>query len=293
MAKNGFKAMDSDMHVFEPADLWQRYIDRKYLERAPKGLNRSFRDLGIELEGKIMPIPRNPENPAWRNIVKISSKRNTAKPARETSTACRNFRRWTRKASTWPFCFRPVVSRYLGMDGLDPDFATAIARAYNDWLHDFAETDPSRMFGVTMVAPHDISGSIEEIRRTVKEYGFRGIFLRPNHVNNKKWSDPYYDPLWAECEKLNLPVGFHEAGRVYLPQPAFFHICSTFSMFNTFGFPFANMLACGDMIFGGVMERFPKLKVAFLRRQLLLGALASLAHGRIRRDYRAKRNIRI
>jgi predicted TIM-barrel fold metal-dependent hydrolase len=35
-------------------------------------------------------------------------------------------------------------------------------------------------------------------------------------------------------------------------------------MFNTFGFPFANMLACGDMIFGGVMERFPKLKVAFL-----------------------------
>ena len=43
-----------------------------------------------------------------------------------------------------------------------------------------------------------------------------------------------------------------------------FQFCSTFSMFNTFGFPFANMLACGDMIFGGVMERFPKLKVAFL-----------------------------
>ena len=51
MAKKGFKAMDSDMHVFEPADLWQRYIDKKYLDRAPKGLNRSFRDLGIELEG--------------------------------------------------------------------------------------------------------------------------------------------------------------------------------------------------------------------------------------------------
>ena len=64
MAKNGFKAMDSDMHVFEPADLWQRYIDRKYLERAPKGLNRSFRDLGIEVDGKVLPIPRNPENPA-------------------------------------------------------------------------------------------------------------------------------------------------------------------------------------------------------------------------------------
>ena len=64
MAKNGYKAMDSDMHVFEPADLWQTYIDKNYLERAPKGLNRAFRDLGIELEGKVMPIPRKPENPA-------------------------------------------------------------------------------------------------------------------------------------------------------------------------------------------------------------------------------------
>jgi predicted TIM-barrel fold metal-dependent hydrolase len=97
----------------------------------------------------------------------------------------------------------------LGSDGLEPDFAAAIARAYNDWLHDFIQADPKRMYGVAMVAPHDISGAIEEIRRTVKDYGFRGVFLRPNHVNNKKWSDPYYDPLWAECERLDLPVGFH------------------------------------------------------------------------------------
>ena len=45
-------------------------------------------------------------------------------------------------------------------------------------------------------------------------------------------------------------AGRRNLGRVYLLHPVFFHICSTFSMFNTFGFPFANMLACGDMIFG-------------------------------------------
>ena len=39
--KNGYKAMDSDMHVMEPCDLWQKYIDKKYLDRAPIGLNRS------------------------------------------------------------------------------------------------------------------------------------------------------------------------------------------------------------------------------------------------------------
>lgn len=264
MAKNGFKAMDSDMHVFEPADLWQRYIDPKYADRAPVGLNRSFRDLGIEVEGKVLPIPRSPENPA------LTKYRNDFFHERYGDAGRRNFdgvsqvMAMDKEGLDVAVLFPTRGLCVLGIDGLDPDFATAIARAYNDWLHDFAETAPERMYGVTMVAPHDVTSAVQEIRRTVNEYGFRGIFMRPNHVNGKKWSDPYYDPLWEECQKFNLPVGFHEAGRVYLPQPAMFQFCSTFSMFNTFGFPFANMLACGDMIFGGVMERFPKLKVAFL-----------------------------
>ena len=255
--------MDSDMHVFEPADLWQRYIDKNYLDRAPKGLNRAFRDLGIEVDGKVMPIPRKPENPALAKYRQDFFDEKYGEAGKRNFDGVSQLQAMDKEGLDIAFLFPTRALTVLGIDGLDPDFATAIARAYNDWLHDFAQADPKRMFGIAMVAPHDISGAIEEIRRTVKEYGFRGIFIRPNHVNNKKWSDPYYDPLWAECEKLNLPVGFHEAGRVYLPQPAFFHICSTFSMFNTFGFPFANMLACGDMIFGGVMERFPKLKVAF------------------------------
>ena len=65
--KNGFKAMDSDMHVMEPCDLWQKYIDKKYLDRAPVGLNRHKRDLGVEVDGKIMPRPTPKSNPALRS----------------------------------------------------------------------------------------------------------------------------------------------------------------------------------------------------------------------------------
>src|SRR5437867_12977938 len=64
MAKNGFKAMDSDMHVMEPCDLWQRYIDSKFADRAPIGLSRHKRDLGIQVEGKIMPRPAEKPNTA-------------------------------------------------------------------------------------------------------------------------------------------------------------------------------------------------------------------------------------
>ena len=110
MAKNGFKAMDSDMHVFEPADLWQRYIDPKYADRAPVGLKRSSRDLGIEVEGKVLPIPRNPENPALAKYRNDFFTRNTGTPATETSTVFLRSWRWIRRASMSPFSFRRAVS---------------------------------------------------------------------------------------------------------------------------------------------------------------------------------------
>ncbi len=264
MAKNGFKVMDSDMHVFEPADLWQRYIDPAFADRAPVGLTRDFRDLGVQVDGKILPIPRPPGESG------LAKYRLDTLKEKYSDVAARNFDGGSQvmamdKERLDVALLYPTRGLFvLAIDGLDPDLAAAIARAYNDWLHDFRQASPDRMYGVAMVAPHNIPAAVEEIRRTVKEYGFKGIFLRPNHVNGRKWSDAYYDPLWAECERLNIPVGFHEAGRVYLPQPAMPQFAPTFSMFNTLSFPLANMVACADMIFGGVMERFPGLKVAFL-----------------------------
>src|SRR5581483_982756 len=48
MAKNGFKIIDSDMHVMEPPDLWEKYIDKKYRDRAPRGVtSKNVRDLRL------------------------------------------------------------------------------------------------------------------------------------------------------------------------------------------------------------------------------------------------------
>ena len=57
MAKNGFRVMDSDMHIVEPLGLWRRYIDPSYRDQAPRGLNRHFRDLGVEVAGRVFPAP--------------------------------------------------------------------------------------------------------------------------------------------------------------------------------------------------------------------------------------------
>ena len=94
----------------------------------------------------------------------------------------------------------------------------------------------------------------------------KAIFLRPNIYNDRPWHDRDYDPLWATCQELNVPVGFHEttgsrmkaAGADRFKNLGIAHI-ATHSM--------EQMLACMDVIMGGVMERFPRLRFAFLEGQ--------------------------
>ena len=59
--KQGFKVMDSDMHIIEPPDLWQRYIESEFKEQAPRGTTKSVADLGmVGPDGT--PWGRNPKN---------------------------------------------------------------------------------------------------------------------------------------------------------------------------------------------------------------------------------------
>jgi len=100
----------------------------------------------------------------------------------------------------------------------------------------------------------------------VTQLGMKAVFLRPNIFNDRPWHDRYYDPLWAACQELNVPVGFHEttgsrmkaAGADRFKNLGIAHI-ATHSM--------EQMLACMDVIMGGVMERFPRLHFAFLEGQ--------------------------
>ena len=89
-----------------------------------------------------------------------------------------------------------------------PAFAAALARAYNDWLHDFCRADPERLFGAGMISVYDMDDAVNETRRVAGEYGFRSVFLRSNIVIGKPLHDPYYEPLWDTLEESASPSVF-------------------------------------------------------------------------------------
>ena len=146
----------------------------------------------------------------------------------------------------------------------DPQLAAAVCRAYNRWLADYCKPYPDRLFGVAMLPMQEVELAIEEMRFARKELGFKGGFLRPNPYNNKMIHDPDYEPFWAAAEDLDFSIGFHEgasgrhaAGRhrpLRRARGARHIITHTMEM----------MLACLSVIWGGVCEKHPKIRIGFL-----------------------------
>src|SRR5262249_59532966 len=150
-----------------------------------------------------------------------------------------------------------------GVEDWAPAFAAAIARAYNNWLHDYCRPDPRRLLGAAMISPYDVRDAVEEARRAVEELGLRAIFVRPNPVQGRNWHDPYFEPLWDTLERLNVPLGFHEGFGPYLSQVGD-RFGADLQMGHTACHPMEMMLAVISMIGGWGLERSPSPQGAVL-----------------------------
>ena len=258
MAKNGFKVMDSDLHVIEPKDLWQQYIDPAFADQAPKGVDRYHGDMQLDFNGHC-----RPNEPTDWSVDLAAQLEPSYRDSIESNWDSASQVRAMDLEGIDVTVLYPSRGLYaLAFDSLDPVLGHAVARAYNDWMHDFCSVAPERMYGAVMVSPFDVNTAIDETRRGVKELGMKAVFLRPNVVNGRNWHDPYYDPLWAEIESLGVPLGLHEGSNAPVQQVG--KRFETLMMHHTVCHPMEMMLAVVSFIGGGILERFPKLQVGFL-----------------------------
>ena len=266
MAKSGFKVLDSDMHILEPPDLWQRFIDSKFKDYAPRGTTDHVRDLrmvGPDGQAWGRPVDPPPETiPPPGHI--FHRNQQLFKPHMERGWSAQvQLEAMDEEGIDLAVLYPSRGLNALSIPDMEPEFASAIARAYNNWLYEFCQADPSKLMGAGMVSVFNIDDAISEAQRCVKQLGFRAVFLRANIVNGHNWHDPYYEPLWSALEELNVPLGFHEsntsAGRQVGDQFGY-----DFMLRHTFSHPFEQMLAVGSFCGGGVLARHPSLRVAFL-----------------------------
>ena len=149
----------------------------------------------------------------------------------------------------------------------DPQMAVALALAYNDWLARYCKPFPERLKGVASLPAHDVPASVAELRRCVKELGFVGGMM-PNRPPNaqRNLDDPAYEPLWDEAQRLDVPICIHNNAFQMALQERFTFGGGMHSYLGNKPIhdPVENMLAVQALIFGGVLDRFPRLRVAIM-----------------------------
>jgi predicted TIM-barrel fold metal-dependent hydrolase len=130
--------------------------------------------------------------------------------------------------------------------------------AHNRWLKDWCDEYPERRAGVGQIFLNDVDDALEDVR-WIKEHGLRGGILLPNIAPDVKWVaplyDPVYDPLWALCQDLEIPVNVHSGtgNPDYGSYPT-----SMLLYINEVTFYSQRPLV--QLILSGVFERFPRLK---------------------------------
>ena len=98
----------------------------------------------------------------------------------------------------------------LGLSGdLDPELGMAGAKAHNRWLAELCATSPARRKGVALVPiTVEMDDVLAEIRHA-KESGLGAVMIPAMWVNQRPYHDRHYDPVWALCEELEMPVVTH------------------------------------------------------------------------------------
>ncbi len=142
----------------------------------------------------------------------------------------------------------------------NPDWAVRIARAYNRWLHATHLEPDARLKAVALLPVQDIPAAVEELRTTVTELGFVAALLPSVSHLGVTYGDPRFDPIFAEAQRLDVPVVLHGGSN---------HGLDVLQMLKPFGgtmplhHPLPLLIHLNAMLYGGTFERFPTLRAGF------------------------------
>src|SRR5882757_6768152 len=261
-----YNVVDADGHILEPLDLWDKYMDPAFRDRAPRIVK--------EADGKErLVIEEQSLGSKERGIGAIGGV-----GARQGVVADDTMEYSQGKAGGFDPHARIPDMDADGIDaaflypsiGLfsgaihDPKLAAAVCRAYNRWLADYCGAYPDRLFGIAMLPMQDVDLAVAEMRFARKELGFKAAFIRPNpYHGNKTINDTMYEPFWAAAEELDISVAFHEGASAGMPQVGMDRFATRGAQ-HIVTHTLEMMLACLAVIWGGVCERHAKVRIAFM-----------------------------
>ena len=250
--KVDYPIISADSHISEAPNTYVDYIDPKYRDIAPRIQEGTDKGALYIIDGMKRTIPMG-------LIAAAGQKPEELNPKADFEDLPR---------SGWDPKFRiadqnkdgvsaEVIYPSVGMvlcNHPDADYKTASFEAYNRWISEYCSEDPQRLLGIGQTALETVESSIEDITR-MKEQGLRGVMMSGNPHTDFDFDDPQWDPFWQAAVDLDMPLSWHilttkESGKPRGPKANSFMTIIR-----------ANQDIMGTLIFGGVFERNPGLRV--------------------------------
>jgi predicted TIM-barrel fold metal-dependent hydrolase len=260
-----FPVISADSHITEPPDCYSAHIDPAYRDRAPHMVTD-------EQRGDMFVIP-GMSRPIAMGLVAAAGK-----PAEELSIAGVRFDELHR--SGWDPSHRladqdrdgvaaEVIYPTVGMmicNHDDVGYKQACFQAYNRWIAEYCSVAPDRLLGCGQTALPSVDEGIADLT-AIRDAGLRGVMMpgEPGTLDavdgghdGGDYDDPMWDPFWEAAVDLGLPLSFH----ILTSRSSMFNGKPRGSRLNGFlGIIRGIQDIMGTLVFGGVFERHPGLRV--------------------------------
>jgi uncharacterized protein len=268
--------VDADGHVLEPEDLWQRFLEPQWRDRA---IRIETDDEGMEnllIDGKTHALVRG----------RLAMLGGVGMQDDLDAILTPGMRRY--KDGLVPGGYDPAERlKVLDEEGIDivllyptlgihweghvteAKLADAYARAYNRYIVDFCSFDRERLVPVAHINLLDVDLAIAEAERARRD-GCVGIYLSPDPASRGgRWlADPELGRFWDAVSDLAMPIGFHVVARENESNPLYPYLVNadpamSGGLISTF-LGLEVMIAFSQMLTDGVLARHPRLKLAVL-----------------------------
>ena len=163
----------------------------------------------------------------------------------------------------------------------DPEIALEGCKLTNQGIAEACQKYPKRFVGLGNVPLQSPELAVRELRRCVKELGLKGVELSTN-INGRELADPEFLPFFAAAEELGVLIFLHPLGFTHGQR------LSEHYFNNLIGNPLESTIAVGHLIFGGVLDRYPGLKICVAHG----GGYLATYWGRMDHGFRARADCR-
>lgn len=254
--------VDVDSHVEEPEEAWA-YLDETYADRRPfPVVARDLPTLGglnafWYIDGVVFPKPVGRGTLVYGTPTEMRfarEKRYSIGSQTMTDVAAR-LADMDAAGIDVQVIFPTVFLQQMSEDIL---FEAALMRSYNTWIAKACAQRPDRLKWAAIAPLRDPHLAIEELQRA-RELGASVVGLFGT-VGETMLHDPYLDPFFAEVERLGMPIGVHAGWS----HPGIMRSVDDMTGARAVSFTLPVMMGFYSFLAGGILERHPSLKVAFL-----------------------------